>query len=62
MVAAFSIARWLFAIGVVFDGESFGAMLGKITGSKNEDGGFFDSIGINVEVSYTEYSESKWTH
>ena len=50
VIAAFSIARWLFAIGVVFDGESFGAMLGKITGSKNDDGGFFDSIGINVEV------------
>ena len=24
--------------------------MGKISGSKNEDGGFFDSIGIQVEV------------
>ena len=49
-VSAFSGARWLFAIGVVFDGESFGAAMGKISGSKNDDGGFFDSIGLKVEV------------
>ena len=51
-VSAFSGARWLFALGVVFDGESFGAAMGKISGSKNEDGGFFDSIGIQVEVRF----------
>eukprot|EP00795_Rhopilema_esculentum_P012584 gene12584-3284_t len=50
VIAAFSFAQWLFAVGVVFDGESFGAAMGKISGSRNEDGGFFDSIGIQVEL------------
>ena len=57
VVAAFTISRWLFAIGVVFDGESFGACMGKISGSKNEDGGFFDSIGIQVQVTTDNISQ-----
>ncbi len=51
VIASLTGWRWVFALGFIFDGESFGAAIGKATGTKLADGGFFDSVGVNVEVS-----------
>ena len=50
IIASLKGARWLFALGFAFDGESFSASIAKITGKKLSDGGFLDSIGIDVSV------------
>eukprot|EP00794_Sanderia_malayensis_P009954 gene9954-10974_t len=50
IIASLRGTRWIFAFGFMFDGESFGAAIGKITGATLEDGGFFDSVGVHVEV------------
>ena len=53
VIASLRGARWLFAVGFFFDGESFGAAMGKISGKKLADGGFFDNVGVDVAVSCT---------
>ena len=53
IIASLRGTRWLFALGFFFDGESFGAAIGKISGKKLADGGFFDNVGVDVAVSYT---------
>ncbi len=52
IIASLKGTRWIFALGFMFDGESFGAAMGKLSGEKLADGGFFDSVGVNVEVTY----------
>ena len=52
IIASLRGTRWLFALGFFFDGESFGAAIGKISGKKLADGGFMDNVGVDVAVSY----------
>ncbi|XP_065060118.1 uncharacterized protein LOC135687479 [Rhopilema esculentum] len=50
IIASLKGTRWIFAIGFAFDGESFGAAIGKINGKRLPDGGFFDNIGVDISV------------
>ena len=50
IIASLKGTRWLFALGFSFDGESFAASIAKISGKEVSDGGFLDSIGIDVSV------------
>ena len=50
IIASLRGSRWLFAVGLAFDGESFAASIAKISGKQLSDGGFLDSIGVDVSV------------
>ena len=55
IIASLKGTRWIFALGFLFDGESFGAAMGKISGRTLPDGGFFDSVGVSVEVRHHQF-------
>ena len=43
-------ANFQIAFGFIFDGESFGAVVDKMSGINKGVGGFLESIGLQIEV------------